>query len=341
MPELLTRILLLAIFVWLFWYIVRELIPGNYLTILGGIALVALAVVAFQDPNDRLVGPIWTVLSFPFKPLGLSILLLTIALRKGLKAMDSNLVAWALAVLWIFSTPLVAYWLVGRTQETAEQLAALNDQGRAADVIVVLGDGLNPADPAYRGGTQLNNPDNGFGNSFVSRLQYAGQLYQEQQFLGGAPPLVIVSPGPQVIEDTDEVEDSVLRILGAFGVPSDQVVVEEFGVDMRTSADGVAFILEGRDYSETGYTLLLVAPANKVRRGRSTFADALGILNDNVVPAPTDFYGFQTANSDLIMRLGDLLPTAEALNLSSDVVEEYLAMIYYFLRGWLYDPIDA
>ncbi|MGB3615794.1 MAG: YdcF family protein [Elainellaceae cyanobacterium] len=340
MPELLTRILLLALFIWLFWYLIRELIPGTYLTILGGLALVALAVVAFQDPNDRLVGPIWTVLSFPFKPLGLSILLLAIALRKGLKAMNSNLVAWALAILWIFSTPLVAYWLVGRTQDTAEQLAALNDQGRAADVIVVLGDGLNPADPAYRGGTQLNNPDNGFGNSFVSRLQYAGELYQEQQALGVIP-LVIVSPGPQIIDNNTELTDNITRILSTFGVPFDQVVVDTTGLDMRTSANAVAKTLSDRGYDETGYRLLLVAPANRVRRGRSTFADSLGVVRSDVIPAPTDFYGFQTGTSGLLMRLGDLLPTAEALNLSSDVIEEYLASVYYFLRGWLYDPIDA
>jgi len=340
MPELLTRILLLALFIWLFWYLIRELIPGTYLTILGGLALVALAVVAFQDPNDRLVGPIWTVLAFPFKPLGLSILLLAIALRKGLKAMDSNLVAWALAVLWIFSTPLVAYWLVGRTQDTAEQLAALNDQGRAADVIVVLGDGLNPSDPAYRGGTQLNNPDNGFGNSFVSRLQYAGELYQEQQALG-AIPLVIVSPGPQIIDSSAELTDSMTRILSTFGVPFEQVVIDTGGQDMRTSADAVANILAERGYQETGYRLLLVAPANRVRRGRSTFADRLGVVRTDVIPAPTDFYGFQTGDDGILMKLGDLLPTAEALNLSSDVIEEYLASVYYFLRGWLYDPIDA
>ncbi|MGF1512631.1 MAG: YdcF family protein [Elainellaceae cyanobacterium] len=340
MPELLTRILLLAIVAWLFWYVVRVRISDSFLVVLGGVALVALAIVAFQNPNDQLVGPIWNVLSFPFKPLGLSILLLAIALRKGLKAMDSNLVAWALAVLWIFSTPLVAYWLVGRTQETAEQLAALNDQGRAAEVIVVLGDGLNPSDPAYRGGTQLNNPDNGFGNSFVSRLQYAAQLYQEQLFLGVAP-LVIVSPGPQITDDSDEVEENVIRILAAFGVPPEQVVVDENGVDMRTSSDEVALILSRRDFEETGYSVLLVAPANKVRRARSTFADSLGVLRSNVIPAPTDFYGFQTENEDLLMRLGDLLPTAEALNLSSDIIEEYLATLYYFLRGWLYAPIDA
>lgn len=340
MPELLTRILLLALFIWLFWYIIRELIPGNYLTILGGLGLVALAVVAFQDPNDRLVGPLWTVLSFPFKPLGLSILLLAVALRKGLKAMDSNLVAWALAVLWIFSTPLVAYWLVGRTQDTAEQLAALNDQGRAADVIVVLGDGASPSDPAYRGGTQLNNPDNGFGNSFVSRLQYAGELYQQQRAVGVIP-LVIVSPGPQINDNSEELRGDITRILGAFGVPPDQVVIETGGVDMRTSATGVAFILAERGYQETGYTMLLVAPANRVRRGRSTFADRLGIVRSDVIPAPTDFYGFQTGGDDLLMRLGDLLPTAEALKLSSDIVEEYLASVYYFLRGWMYAPIDA
>ncbi|MEB3358950.1 MAG: YdcF family protein [Synechococcales bacterium] len=340
MPEVITRLLLIALLIWLVWYVIKEIIPDKYLTILGGLVVVLFVVLAFQDPSDRFIGTLWQVISFPLKPLGLAIVLLIVSLREGLEKANGNLVLWALIVLLVFSLPLVAYWLTNQTQQSAEQIAALGDDGQIADVIVVVGEGLNTADPAYRSGTQFNNPDDGLGNTFVARLQYAGLLYQEQVSRGGAP-LVLISPGPQIERDGNVLTGNIQAILAGTGVPADQVIVDLEGSDLHSSAEATRDILANYGLIERGYNLILVTSALKIRRARSAFAETLGILPNRIVPAPTDFYGFQVQSGDLLMRLTDIIPSVEALTLSTQVLEEYLAVVYYFVRGWLYDPLGA
>lgn len=342
MPELITRLLLLVVLVTLVWYVVKELIPKEYLTVLGGIAVVVLIALIFQNPTDPFVGSVWGVLSLPFKPLGLSILLLAIALFKDeekVKKTDGNMVLWSFAILLIFSTPLVAYWLTDQTQQTAQQLTALSNNDQSVEMIAVIGDGLNPADPAYRGGTQFNESDDGLGNTFVSRLQYTSQLFQNQQLLGSNP-IVIVSPGPQLQKDRELLSGNVLNLLARFGVPPENVIVDPKGSDLHSSAVEVKNQVERLGYSETPYNLLLVGPALKIRRARSAFAKELGGLDNKIIPAPTDYYGFQAENGDLLAKLGDVIPSVEALTLSTKVLDEYLGSLYYFVRGWLYNPLS-
>ncbi|MEL6224669.1 MAG: ElyC/SanA/YdcF family protein [Cyanobacteria bacterium J06626_14] len=339
MPEILTRALLVALLVWLVWYVINQVIPKQYLTVLGGLVLVLFFVLAFQDPTDRIVGSVWEILSFPLKPLGLAILLLLLAVRKGAKEAKGNLVVWALIVLWVFSTPLVAYWLTQQTQETAEQLAARTNQDDAVEIIAVLGDGFNPANPAYRGGTQSNNPDDGFGNDFVSRLQYAGQFYVDQQNAGAIAPQIIVVPGRQLDRPGKNIDTDIQQILTAQGVSPAQIEVDLERRGIHGSAVAVREFVDAQGLDETGYRVILVAPALKIRRARATFARELDILDDNVIAAPTDFYGFQIEGDELLMRVGDLVPRVEALTLSTRLIEEYLATIYYFLRGWLINPL--
>ena len=341
MPELITRLLLLVVLVTLVWYVVKELIPKEYLTGLGGVAVVVLIALIFQNPADPFVGTVWGVLSLPFKPLGLSILLLAIALFKDeekIKKTDGNMVLWAFAILLIFSTPLVAYWLTDQTQQTAQQLTALANNDQPVEMIAVIGDGLNPADPAYRGGTQFNESDDGLGNTFVSRLQYTSQLFQNQQLLGSNP-MVIVSPGPQLQRDKDVLETNVLNLLARFGVPPENIILDPRGADLHSSAVEVKKQIERLGYTETPYNLLLVGPALKIRRARSAFAKELGGLDNKIIPAPTDYYGFQAGNGDLLAKLGDVVPSVEALTLSTKVLDEYLGSLYYFVRGWLYNPL--
>ena len=342
MPELITRLLLLVVLVTLVWYVVKELIPDKYLTVLGGIAVVVLIALIFQNPADPFVGTVWGVLSLPFKPLGLSILLLGIALFKGeekIKNPDGNLVMWSFAILLIFSTPLVAYWLTDQTQQTAQQLTKLSNTNQPVDMIAVLGDGVNPADPAYRGGTQFNDPDDGLGNTFVSRLQYTSKLFQNQQVLGRNP-FVIVSPGPQLQKDRDILAENVLILLTGFGVPQEYIILEPKGADLHSSAVEVKKQVDRLGYTETPYNLLLVGPALKIRRARSAFAKELGGVNNKIIPAPTDYYGFQAENGDLLAKLSDVIPSVEALTLSTRVLDEYLGSLYYFVRGWLYNPLS-
>ncbi|MEO3705204.1 hypothetical protein [Trichormus azollae] len=80
-----------------------------------GIVLVVLAL-AFLNPSEPAVASLWRFISFPLKPLGASILMLVIAAQKikggGIEKPGGQLLAWALTILLLSSTPAIAYFLV-------------------------------------------------------------------------------------------------------------------------------------------------------------------------------------------------------------------------------------
>jgi hypothetical protein len=80
-----------------------------------GIVLVVLAL-AFLNPSEPAVASLWRFISFPLKPLGASILMLVLAAQKikggGIEKPGGQLLAWALTILLLSSTPAIAYFLV-------------------------------------------------------------------------------------------------------------------------------------------------------------------------------------------------------------------------------------
>ncbi len=80
-----------------------------------GIVLVVLAL-AFLNPSEPAVASLWKFISFPLKPLGASVLMLVLAAQKikagGIEKPGGQLLAWALTILLLSSTPVIAYFLV-------------------------------------------------------------------------------------------------------------------------------------------------------------------------------------------------------------------------------------
>ncbi|ADI64267.1 hypothetical protein [Trichormus azollae] len=80
-----------------------------------GIVLVVLAL-AFLNPSEPAVASLWRFISFPLKPLGASVLMLVLAAQKikggGIEKPGGQLLAWALTILLLSSTPAIAYFLV-------------------------------------------------------------------------------------------------------------------------------------------------------------------------------------------------------------------------------------
>ncbi|MFM2061688.1 MAG: hypothetical protein RLZZ507_1358 [Cyanobacteriota bacterium] len=80
-----------------------------------GLVLVVLAL-AFLNPSEPAVASLWRFISFPLKPLGASALMLMLAAQKikggGIEKPGGNLLAWALTILLLSSTPAIAYFLV-------------------------------------------------------------------------------------------------------------------------------------------------------------------------------------------------------------------------------------
>ncbi|MBE9181555.1 YdcF family protein [Oculatella sp. LEGE 06141] len=341
MFELLTRIIIWIAIILLVRYILLQFIPRAWLTWLGGIVLVFLLLLSLLDPANRAIGIAWSVLSFPLRPLGLVIVLLASGLRAGVKKIDGNQVLAALIILLICSLPLTAYLLTAQTEQRSV-IEAVNRAGtvEAARAIVVLGD-ISPANPEYRMRTQVNNATEGFGTPLASRLLYASELYREQANIGNEP-YVIVSAGPQpdVAQDTNQTSttetEAVTNLLVGMGVPRSNIIVDTDGIDVRSSAVAVRTRLNSLGF--TGQErIILVSPTVSTRRALSTFAN----LNFQVIPRPTDFYAFQLEGGLQLAALTDLIPSVEALTVTTRVVEEYLASVYYFLRGWLLDPLGV
>src|SRR4028118_125286 len=299
---LLTQVLLWLVLTVILYNLLLKVIPRSYLTLIGGLFLFTIIVLAFFFPNDRLVSAAWSILSFPLKPVGATILLLIVALNQGLK--KRNQVVAALLILLISSTPFLSN-LLARSLELGEvtQGARVGTAVPAAGAIVVLGRGTTQANLPYR--TQIQLTDTG------DRILYAAQLYREQ-VAAGTRPLVIVSAGPRADlqgnqDQTTEAND-IATLLTQLGVPREQIVVEPRGVDLRSSAIEVNNILTSRRLGSS--RVLLVTSGLNSRRARLTFAD-VGI---NVISRPTDFVGFQAgATPRLRLRIESFLPTVEAL----------------------------
>ncbi|MBD2464498.1 YdcF family protein [Oscillatoria sp. FACHB-1407] len=341
MFELLTRVLLWVLIVTIIWYIFSRFINKVYLTWLGGLIVFAFIILAFLEPTNKTVGTVWSILSLPLKPLGLAIFLLLNSLKEGTKKIAANQVVAALLVLFFTSTPIVSYWLASQTERSASTTVQLQGDSppnpSTVRAIVILGDGTSPADPTYGVRTQFSSPEDGFGTGLVSRLYYAGQIYQNLAAQGNTP-LVIVSAGPQPdsgAEGANRTEDTINLLVSA-GVPEERILIEPEGVDVRSSALEVEQLLVERGYEKANDTIVLISPAINIRRATSAFAQ-VGL---QAQARPTDFFAFQLREGRRLALLSDLVPNVEALALTTRVVDEYLTSVYYFLRGWLLNPVS-
>lgn len=344
---LLTRVLLWLLILGFGYYLIARLIPRQYLAAIGGFFLFIIIVVAFLNPSEelvstaRLVSVAGTFLSFPFKPLGLSIILLFLALtgtKKGTIKTSAYYEIWtALMILLLASTPVIAYNLARQVEFDFVQLERQRAElcpiqcapqiglplVQPASTIVVLGHGTAQGTLAHW--TQAQVSDIG------SRLIFAAQVYREQLALGNRPlMLVTVSPKYALRANKNLIVNNIPLLLSQMGVPPERILLETRGVDLHGTAVQVEKIL--KQYGLVEQPVILVSSALNSHRAKLTFSQ-LGI---NAVARPADFYSFQPGVvAQERLDLEDLIPSSAALTITTRVIEEYLASIYYFLRGWL------
>lgn len=337
---LLTRVLVWLLVALIVYYVLLQWIPKQYLTFIGGLLILAITVMAFLNPNEPIVSAGWSILSFPLKPVGMSIVLLSLGLGKLKKGSITNVgknQIWAAFIILLLSSiPVLAYGLAQQAELEGLQLEQRRQQicqgvcpadvapaaQRTAGAIVVLGQGTTQAYLPYR--TQIQLTETG------DRILYAAQLYRDQVSLGNNP-IVIVSAGPrlEITGNRSEATD-IASLLSNMGVPQDRIVIEPRGLDVRTSAVAVAEVLQRRGIVPR--RVILVSSGLNIRRANLSFAN-LGV---QVIPRPTDFYTFQAgAVPSRRLQVTDFIPSVEALTVTTRVVDEYLSSIYYFLRGWL------
>ena len=252
-----------------------------------------------------------------FYPLGLGIILLIVALiLEKRRSWRRGLMIAALILLWLASNRWVSYALA-RSLEWRHLPTETTPQ---AEVIVLLGGGTEPGDPP-RPMAEVN--------AAGDRVLYAAKLYHE-----GAAPIILTSGGNlEFTSDRNSTPaEEMTELLLLLGVPAEAISVQPSSQNTYEDALYSAEILAIHNIDE----VILVTSAMHMPRSKALFENQ-GI---QVIPAPTDFtVTEQNWRSAFRPNLGEavihLLPNASALNLTTNVLKEYIGMFVYGLRGWL------
>jgi hypothetical protein len=117
MFEVLSRVLLWLLIGTVVFSLFQKFYPtGNFVGRLVVVVFLIILLLSFVNPNEPAIASLWEVVSFPLKPLGAAILLLTFAAQRikggAIDKPGGILVGWALTILLLASTPAVAYFLV-------------------------------------------------------------------------------------------------------------------------------------------------------------------------------------------------------------------------------------
>jgi uncharacterized SAM-binding protein YcdF (DUF218 family) len=253
-------------------------------------------------------------------PLGLALLLQILGLLARQRRFGPALSAAGIVLLWLAATPLVSRQLVWGLEERAARLTP--DPIPRADAVLVLGGGLRPALPPRRG-VEVNEAGD--------RLLRAVALMRE-----GKAPWLLVSGGRVTFmaNDPAAAEARLARALAtSLGVPAERIVASEEG--RNTAEESRALVRVAR---QRGWTsLLLVTSATHLPRSLATLRRAAG-ADLRIIPVACDFqlaarnsFGTPTAAGSLL----SLLPSAEALVLTTTALREHMGLVVYRLRGWL------
>jgi uncharacterized SAM-binding protein YcdF (DUF218 family) len=290
----------------------------------------ALLILSLMAPDSAVGIVILGLLSVFVKPLGLSILLLIIAsttIRKRKKddkeeivmtPPGPTLILITLLILIVSSTPFVADWLAQQLEKASIKTVQTDlCCGERAGAIVLIGKGTTEPKLPYRTQIQLTKTGD--------RIPYTAHLYREN-----LSEFIIVSAGfrQDLLQPLLEADD-IKTLLVYMGVNAENIIIDPHGGTLRDSAVEVKKLM---DKLNLGRTVILVTSALEMRRASLTFA-RVGL---KVIPAPTNFYTF-ISQEKLSRRVtgADFAPSAEALLLTTKVLEEYFATFYYFTRGWL------
>ncbi|MGB2927042.1 MAG: YdcF family protein [Limnothrix sp.] len=326
MTALFIRVLLSLLFVGLLYWVLWKLIPRKLFTYVGGLVVLILIGLSFYNPTQvvSLPDPIWKIFIFPFKPLGIGLILFGIGLVRTLPSgADKSLkilMTIAFVILLVSSLPIASQKLANfYEREAYPKIDAATPQ---AQTIVLLGHNTTEASLPFKDIVQLS--ENG------DRILYAALLYKLQN----QKPKLVVSAGQRDYLEGDQKNRlealDISNILEGLGVNGNDVRLESESRDIRSSAVKVKKLLEAEKVSDQ--PLILVTSGIQMRRALLTYKK----LDLNVIPAATDFHSFP-GNELLKERLSvdDFLPNVEALSLTTKVIEDFFGFIYYFVRGWI------
>ena len=252
-------------------------------------------------------------------PLGLALLLQIAGLLNRQRRLGPVLSGVGIVLLWLAATPLISRQLVWGLEERAARLTP--SPIPRADAVLVLGGGLRPALPP-RQGVEVNEAGD--------RLLRAVALMRE-----GKAPWLLVTGGKVTFMANDPAagEARLAKALAtSLGVAADQIVTSEEGRNTAEETSALVRLARQRGWS----SLLLVTSATHLPRSLATLRRAAPELR--VIPVACDFQlpdrrSFGTPT--LVGSVMGLLPSAEALVLTTTAMREHLGLMAYRWRGWI------
>ena len=254
-----------------------------------------------------------------FYPLGFAcLIILSVLLTKRWPRWQRTAVILTLAILMVSSN----HWVANGLARSLEWRYLPADEIPKADVIVVLGGGTHPREEP-RQIVEIN--------SAGDRVIYAGWLYHQ-----GSAAKILVSGGripwlTSVTSDVDTPAHEMAFLLKLLGVPDEDIWLETESQNTYENALYSRQILQEKGISR----IILVTSALHMPRSVRLFS-AQGF---DVVPAPVDFRVTESDWGNLrgigfsqhVLRL---LPTVDNLSLTTNVMKEYLGIMFYNVRGW-------
>jgi len=250
-------------------------------------------------------------------PLGLiAIIIILVLIIERRREFPRGLLIFGLVFLWLAGNRWVSYGLA----RSLEWRNLPPENTPTAEVIVLLGGGTEPGDPPRPMAEVTAAGD---------RVLYAAKLYHQ-----GAAPIILASGGNvEFTSDRNSTPaDEMTELLILMGVPQDAIRQQP---DSQNTYEDALYSVELLAEYEVD-EVILVTSAMHMPRAIALF-EKQGIT---VIPAPTDFTITEhNWHSTFSPTFGEgviyLLPNASALNLTTNVIKEYIGLVVYSLRGWI------
>ncbi len=268
------------------------------------------------------------LLKFWLLPPAVNILLVAVGLLllRRRQRLGVAFILVGVASLWLLSVPIVSHSLLRSIElergafdlasfdvvASREEIAmpSVSVSAHSAPVIVVLGAGSRGFAEEYRA-YDLD-------AAAAARVRYAIYLQRQSGW-----PVLMTGGGARVGRGGVILQPSQAEIMDAFARRHFQVGARWLERDSRTTEENAQFtarMLEAEGFNR----IVLVTQSMHMRRSLMLF-ERTGL---QVVPAAT-----QLAESLDPDRVASWLPSSHALNLSRDVLHEYLGLAWYLLRG--------
>ena len=212
----------------------------------------------------------------------------------------------SLVLLFAMSMPGVGRLMMATLEWSHPPLTEMPEQ---VDAIIGLGGGLSPPND-YQTHAQVS-------SSSYSRCLYAASLYKSHKC-----PLILCG-GATEAEDSRATEAGVMAdALTFLGVARDDMILESTSKSTRENAVQAVSVMKKRHFEP----VLLVTHARHMNRAERCFTK----LGHQTIAAPC---GAESA--DLIRELDETwIPQVDGMSASSWVVKEWMALLYYRIRGW-------